>query len=49
MFTAVQGEAVLLGDNFDYHQGDLVIGFYPSSSKGYGSISWQKVSILVIR
>ena len=38
IFTAVQSENVLFGDNFDYHQGDLVIGFYPASSEGYGSI-----------
>jgi len=38
IFTAVQGETVLFGDNFDYHERDLVIGFYPPSANGYGSI-----------
>lgn len=38
IFTAVQDEIVLFGDNFDYHEGDLVIGFYPPSANGYGSI-----------
>ena len=38
IFTAVQGEAVLYGDNFDYHEGELVIGFFPTSSEGYGSV-----------
>ncbi len=37
-FTAVQGETVLFGDNFDYHEADLVIGFYPASAEGYGSV-----------
>lgn len=38
IFTAVQEETVLYGDNFDFHEGDLVIGFYPPSGNGYGSI-----------
>lgn len=38
IFTAVQGETVLFGDNLDYHEGDLIIGFFPPSSEGYGSI-----------
>ena len=38
IFTAVQGETVLFGDNFDYHEGGLVIGFYPPSTSGYGSV-----------
>jgi len=38
IFTVVQGETVLFGDNFDYHEGDLVIGFYPPSANAYGSI-----------
>jgi len=29
IFTAVQGKTVIFGNNFDYHEGDLVIGFYP--------------------
>jgi len=28
----------MFGDNLDYHEGDLVIGFYPPSANGYGSI-----------
>jgi hypothetical protein len=38
IFTAVQGETVLFGDNFDYHEGDLIIGFFPPSATGYGSV-----------
>jgi hypothetical protein len=38
IFTAAQDETVLFGDNFDYHERDLVIGFYPRSATGYGSI-----------
>lgn len=38
IFTAVQGDTVLFGDNFDFHEGDLVIGFYPPSTNGYGSV-----------
>lgn len=38
IFTAVQGERVLLGDNWDYHEGDLIIGFFPPSAERYGSI-----------
>ena len=38
IFTAVQGETVLYGDNFDYHKGELVIGFFPPSAEGYGSV-----------
>ncbi len=38
IFTAIQGETVLFGDNFDFHEGNLVIGFYPPSENGYGSV-----------
>lgn len=38
IFTAVQSKKVLFGDNFDYHEADLVIGFYPASAEGYGSV-----------
>ena len=38
IFTAVQGETVLFGDNWDYHEGELVIGFYPPSTNSYGSV-----------
>jgi hypothetical protein len=29
---------VLFGDNFDYHEADLVIGFFPASAERYGSV-----------
>lgn len=38
IFTAVQGGTVLFGDNWDYHEGDLIIGYFPPSTEGYGSI-----------
>lgn len=38
IFTAVQGETVLFGDNWDYHEGNLIIGFFPPSEERYGSI-----------
>lgn len=38
IFTAVQGETVLFGDNWDYHEGELIIGYFPPSAEGYGSI-----------
>lgn len=38
IFTAVQGKTVLFGDNFDYHEGELIIGYFPPSAEGYGSI-----------
>ena len=38
IFTAVQGETVLYGNNEDYHYKDLVIGIFPPSAKGFGSI-----------
>ena len=38
IFTVVQGERVLFGDNWDWHDGNLVIGFYPPSTEGYGSV-----------
>jgi hypothetical protein len=38
IFTAVQGETILFGDNWDYHEGELVIGFYPPSTNSYGSV-----------
>lgn len=31
---------MLFGDNFDYHEGDLVIGFYPSPANGNGSVEF---------
>lgn len=38
IFTAVQGETVLYGNSEDQHNPDPMIGFYPPSSKGYGSV-----------
>ena len=38
IFTAVQGETVLFGDNWDYHEGDLIIGFFPPSATRFGSV-----------
>lgn len=38
IFTAVQGETILFGDNWDYHEDELIIGFYPPSTNGYGSV-----------
>jgi hypothetical protein len=38
IFTAVQSDTVLFGDNLDYHEGDLIVGFFPPSSEGYGSV-----------
>ncbi len=38
IFTAVQGETVLYGNSEDQHNPDPVIGFYPPSSEGYGSV-----------
>jgi hypothetical protein len=38
IFTAVQDEIVLFGDNWDWHDGNLVIGFFPPSANGYGSV-----------
>jgi hypothetical protein len=38
IFTAVQDETVLFGNNEDYHSSELVIGFYPPTPAGYGSV-----------
>jgi len=38
IFTAVQGETVLFGNSEDQHNPDPVIGFFPPSSEGYGSV-----------
>jgi len=38
IFTAVQGDTVLYGNSEDQHNADPVIGFYPPSSEGYGSV-----------
>lgn len=38
IFTAVQGDTVLYGNSEDQHNPDPVIGFFPPSSDGYGSV-----------
>jgi len=38
IFTAVQGETVLFGNNEDQHNRDPMIGFFPPSSAGFGSV-----------
>lgn len=38
IFTAVQGDQVLYGNSEDQHNPDPVIGFFPPSSEGYGSV-----------
>jgi hypothetical protein len=38
IFTAVQGETVLYGNSEDQHNPDPMIGFFPPSSEGYGSV-----------
>ena len=38
IFTAVQDDQVLYGNSEDQHNPDPVIGFFPPSSEGYGSV-----------
>ena len=38
IFTAVQDDLVLYGNSEDQHNPDPVIGFFPPSSEGYGSV-----------
>ncbi len=38
IFTAAQGDTVLFGNSEDQHNPDPVIGFFPPSSEGYGSV-----------
>jgi len=38
IFTAAQGDQVLFGNSEDQHNPDPVIGFFPPSSEGYGSV-----------
>jgi hypothetical protein len=38
IFTAVQGDSVIYGNSEDQHNPDPVIGFFPPSSEGYGSV-----------
>lgn len=38
IFTAVQGDQVLYGNSEDQHNADPVIGIFPPSSEGFGSV-----------
>jgi len=38
IFTAVQDDVVLYGNSEDQHNPDPVLGFYPASAAGYGSV-----------
>lgn len=38
IFTVVLNETVLFGNNEDWHSPDPMIGFYPASPDGYGSV-----------
>ncbi len=38
IFTAMQGDTVLYGNSEDQHNADPVIGFFPPSTEGYGSV-----------
>lgn len=38
IFTAVQEDQVLYGNSEDQHNADPVMGFFPPSSEGYGSV-----------
>lgn len=38
IFTAMQGDTVIFGNSEDFHEPDPVIGIFPPSSAGYGSI-----------
>ncbi len=38
IFTAAQGETVLFGNNEDWHNPNPMIGFFPPSSAGFGSV-----------
>lgn len=38
IFTAMQGETVLFGNNEDWHNPNPMIGFFPPSSIGFGSV-----------
>lgn len=38
IFTAVQGDTVLFGNSEDYHYGDLVLGIFPATARGFGSV-----------
>ncbi|MFO7743388.1 MAG: hypothetical protein R6X31_13870 [Anaerolineae bacterium] len=38
IFTAVQGDTVLYGNSEDQHNPNPVLGFYPASAAGFGSV-----------
>lgn len=38
IFTAVQDDVVLYGNSEDQHNPNPVLGFYPASPAGYGSV-----------
>jgi len=38
IFTAVSNGQVLFGNNEDHHQRELLVGFRPASSEGYGAV-----------
>ena len=38
IFTAMQGKTVIYGNSEDQHNPDPVIGFFPPSSEGFGSV-----------
>jgi hypothetical protein len=40
IFTVVEGDRVFFGNNEDWHAKDLIIGFYPESSEGFGSVNF---------
>jgi hypothetical protein len=42
IFTASQDGTVLFGNNEDWHAPDLVIGFFPPSASGYGSVHFGR-------
>ena len=40
ILTASDGNTTFFANNEDYHEGELVIGFFPASANGYGSVHW---------
>jgi hypothetical protein len=40
IFTAIQDDLVLYGNSEDQHNADPVIGFFPPSSEGFGSVNF---------
>ncbi len=43
IFTIAEGDRVFYGNNEDWHTKDLIIGFFPESSEGYGSVHFGHV------